>query len=719
MTDNLNKKTEPSDVKNSIKLNAPPNSNAKSPKKQMDLEVKKQDLISIIYKVLEEKFPDELASIMELFIQEYEKLIKKYEAEDVSELLKYYRITTQYQPALASILNYKGKIDGFDEIIERIESIHDGTLSQDRPPTEEELKKKQLVLKFKYFCSVCNQEFDIPQEKLKEIEETPDSIVLPKHHDKEMTLKIVRPGMKPPRPPPIKPSSKFSTHTKSEEKKFLPTDNSEINSLKVLSVGIDVGSSTSHLIFSRLTLGRELSYFNKTNRFKILNREIIYESDIIFTPLLDSTTIDTEKLLEFFEKEYEKAKITPEMVDTGAVIVTGETAKKDNASEIASRLSSKSGKFVSASAGPNFESMLGIMGGGMVEKSKKLQQTIMNVDIGGGTSNVAIASNGTVLSTSCINVGGRLLGIDQDFKIWRIDEPTEWVMESLGINYKIGEIIPESDVINIAHTYATALLESMKAPASSTIAKKLMMTDNIEIIQSIDTYSFTGGVAELMYLDYDTLDENDIRKKINPYDDIGKYLAIEIKKHLEKQQLPTIEPDTKIRATVIGAGAFSLTISGSTCYWDESINLPINNIPIVPIDLDYTKFFFEGYQEYMKQKIDHALKNFNLSEGTDIFALYLKERINQAALVQVAKSIEYSLPNTIVNNQFVLIVLGEDGGKMLGLTIKRETSIKKNVMCLDELDLETGDWIDIGAPLNSGIKKAFPITKKSLIFYNK
>jgi len=339
--------------------------------------------------------------------------------------------------------------------------------------------------------------------------------------------------------------------------------------LIVLSVGIDVGSSTSHLVFSRLTLNREFSFTNVTNRYQVVKREIIYEGEIIFTPLLDRNTIDTEKLVEFFEKEYVKAKITPEMVDTGAVIVTGETAKKENAQEIVKKLSLKSGKFVSASAGPNFESMLGIMGSGIAEQSERIHQTIMNVDIGGGTSNIAIASNGNVLSTSCINVGGRLLGINKEFKIWRIDEPTEWIMKELELNYKIGDIITEEDVLKITKEYAKALIEVMRGPATSPIAKLLMMTEDIDIIKTVEKYSFSGGVAEMIYVNKENQKNIEETHNLNPYNDIGKYLANEIKNLVEELHLPIIEPKNKIRATVIGAGAFTLTVSGSTCYYDE------------------------------------------------------------------------------------------------------------------------------------------------------
>jgi ethanolamine utilization protein EutA len=546
----------------------------------------------------------------------------------------------------------------------------------------------------RYFCTVCKESFEIPPEEKALIDNSDDRIELPIHHDKEMVIKIV------------KTEENVEDKEELKEIKIYPaevlmghSDSSEHNAeyLEILSVGIDVGSSTSHLIFSKLTLKRERSFFNMSNRFNLLNREIFYEGNIIFTPLLDRSTIDIKAVIKFCQEEYKKAGMTPEMINTGAVIVTGETAKKQNAAEIVRRLSSESGKFVSASAGPNFESLLGAMGSGTVDLSREKQNTILNIDIGGGTSNLAISSKGEVVSTSCINVGGRLLGIDESFEIWRIDEPSKVVMEELHMDYKIGDIIPEEDVGKIAHEYAKALIEVMRGPATSTIAKKLMMTEDLDFSIPIDEISFSGGVAELIY----------DKKDGTTFNDIGMYIAEEIKSYIRKNNLPLIEPENKIRATVIGAGAFSLSVSGSTCYYDDKIKLPILNIPVVPINLDLR-------ENNLVEKVELALNNFDLKEGEDIFALYFKDLINPNELSKFAKSIEAALPNSATNEQLILIILGFDGAKMLGITLRNDTSIKKNLFCLDELELETGDWIDIGAPLKDG--EAFPVTIKSLVF---
>ncbi|MHA2300777.1 MAG: ethanolamine ammonia-lyase reactivating factor EutA, partial [Candidatus Thorarchaeota archaeon] len=482
----------------------------------------------------------------------------------------------------------------------------------------------------------------------------------------------------------------------------LPAD--DVEYMNVLSVGIDVGSSTSHLIFSRLTLKRETSIFNITRRFNLVNREILYESSIIFTPLIDRYNIDVEAVIEFCEEEYKKAGIKPEMVETGAVLVTGETAKKENAAEIVDRLSSESGKFVSAAAGPNLESLLSAMGSGIVDQSFRSPKSFLHVDVGGGTSNLAIASRGQVLSTSCINIGGRLLGIDEDLKIWRIDGPAQFLMKERGLTYQIGDIISEEDARALASEFAKALVEVMQGPAKSTVAKELMMTDDLDFSIPVDTYSFSGGVSEMFYGSVDT------------FDDIGVMLAEEIKALVEEKGLPIVEPENKIRATVIGAGAFSLSVSGSTTFFDKSVELPLTNIPVLPVNFGHEEFT----PERLVEEIQRSFTTFDMVEGEDLVALYFKDMIvsrlytGDEWLAPFAKSIEEALETSVSKKRLIILIFGYDVAKRLGLAIRDETSIKSNILVLDELQLEAGDWIDIGAPLKS--TEAFPVTVKSLVF---
>lgn len=503
----------------------------------------------------------------------------------------------------------------------------------------------------------------------------------------------------------------YKAESKKQDSFF--TMSTDVEEIEISSVGIDCGSSTTHLIFSKLKLKRETGFLNMSRRFNVVRREIVYKGNIINTPLLDETTINIPEVVKFIKSEYEKAGFTFDDIDTGAVIVTGETAKKKNASKIVDLLKDEAGKFVSATAGPNFESLLAAMGSGARDRSMQWQNTILSVDIGGGTSNLAISCAGKVISTSCINVGGRLLGIDANRRIWRIDPPTKYIMEEIGIHYKIGDIISEEDLQNIARTYTEALIEVMSGPAKSKISKSLMMTDDLDFSIPIDEIIFCGGVSEMIY------------GEPGDYNDIGGLIAEILKNH--NFGIPVIKPKSIIRATVIGAGSYSLSISGSTCYYDKRIELPLRNIPVLSID---------GKLAGNKVDLDNAIKNayqrLDLEEGQDIVALYFEDiplviptEINNPNLSMLeyrdegiklfAKQVADNLVNSISKELPIIIIFQMDMAGNFGRMFVEHTNISKNYMFIDELNLAEGDFIDIGKPLGSN--HSFPITIKSLAFY--
>jgi ethanolamine utilization protein EutA len=464
-------------------------------------------------------------------------------------------------------------------------------------------------------------------------------------------------------------------------------------------VGVDVGSSTSHLVFSKLLLEKDER--SATRRFKIRQRQIIYEGRIIHTPVLDDKTLDIKKLTEFFKAEYKHAGIHPKDIQTGAVIVTGESARKQNAHQIAEALSNDAGKFVAATAGPNFESLIAAMGSGAAARSKDNHKTILSCDVGGGTSNMAVIKDGQTLSTSCISVGGRLLGVGSNGKIWRIDPPARLVMQHLGLNHKIGDRISRADIKRIAVAFAKVLFEVITGPAISRLARQLMVTDNLRFPDRIDEYSFSGGVAELMY------------GGLNHYDDIGKVLAEQINTLIHRLVADVVEPANKIRATVIGAGAYSLSISGSSCFMDDQLAFPFRNVPVIRVDFDSSSLNLE----HMVSQINAAFRRFDRDEGEDVVALYFQDPV-QASYPQLelfARSIEASHANSIKNGLPIVLIFGTDIACGVGNVIRRETDLKSNLLTLDELMLADGDWVDIGEPLVGG--QVFPVTVKSLVFH--
>ncbi len=471
-----------------------------------------------------------------------------------------------------------------------------------------------------------------------------------------------------------------------------------INKVELLSTGIDVGSSTSHLVFSKLVLIRNEN--SPTKRFVIQERGIIYKGKIINTPMVNDDTIDVDTLTAFFKEECKHAGINPADIQTGAVIVTGETAKKRNAPQIAEALSNDAGKFVAATAGPNFEGLLSAMGSGATARSKDLNKTILSCDIGGGSSNLAISKNGEVISTSCISVGGRLISMDSEGIINQLTRPMLTIMKHIGLDYKIGDRISRTDLEAVASALGDVLVEVLTGPARSALARKLMVTDDLDFTNEIDEYMFSGGVSEFFY------------GGSGDYNDIGEMLSNKMRSLTHRLKAPIVEPHHKIRATVIGAGAYSLSISGSSGFMDKHLTFPIRNVPVLRVDAEESKLSIE----HVVSQVNTAYKRFDLTEGQEMVALFFKDpvRVNYPALELFAKSIETAVPNSIINKMPVILIFEKDIARSVGSVIRRETRLNTNLLSLDELSLEDGDWIDIGEPLVDG--QVFPVTVKSLVF---
>ncbi|NOR39336.1 MAG: recombinase, partial [Candidatus Thorarchaeota archaeon] len=310
------------------------------------------------------------------------------------------------------------------------------------------------------------------------------------------------------------------------------------------SVGVDIGSSTSHIIFSSILLEKDPQ--SRSEKFKIKERNILHSGPIHLTPFSDADTIDLVALRDLFLRDYAAAGIDVSEIDTGAVIITGESAKKQNAEQIVEALAGETGKFVAATAGPNFEAVLAAYGAGAVSRSESTGRTIMNVDVGGGSSNISICREGRIAQTAAINVGGRLLATDDSGTIVRLEETGSKVAERLGIKLSIGLRIDADTQKRLASSLAESLVEALQGPPKSDMARMLMMTPPLEATEGIDELTFSGGVAEYIY-----------KTETQEFNDLGRALADAIRVKVTESGMPLHEPEHKIRATVIGAGQSS------------------------------------------------------------------------------------------------------------------------------------------------------------------
>src|ERR1700681_4213727 len=184
----------------------------------------------------------------------------------------------------------------------------------------------------------------------------------------------------------------------------------------VLSVGVDIGSSTSHLVFSRIVLER------LDSRYVVTERETFYQSDILLTPYSAEDAIDADALGAFFERQYENAMVDPDEIDAGALILTGVAVRRSNARRIGELFARQAGKLVAVSAGDNLEAVMAAFGSGAVARSIRDRGTVMNVDVGGGTAKIAVCRDGAVAAITAVDVGPRLVCTDEAGRITRLEE---------------------------------------------------------------------------------------------------------------------------------------------------------------------------------------------------------------------------------------------------------------------------------------------------------
>ena len=101
----------------------------------------------------------------------------------------------------------------------------------------------------------------------------------------------------------------------------------------LVTVGIDIGSSGTQVIFSRINLRRYGE--DLTSRYYVVSRETLFQSPVALTPYSSDERIDDAALGGIIDEAYAAAGIKPEEIDTGVVILTGEALKRRNARAIA------------------------------------------------------------------------------------------------------------------------------------------------------------------------------------------------------------------------------------------------------------------------------------------------------------------------------------------------------------------------------------------------
>jgi len=475
------------------------------------------------------------------------------------------------------------------------------------------------------------------------------------------------------------------------------------DNVELTTVGVDVGSSTSHLMFSKVHLQRLAE--GLSSRFVVVNRQVLWRSPILLTPYRPDYTIDAEELKDFFGNAYKDAGLTPEDIDTGAVILTGEALKRNNARAIADLFAEESGKFVCASAGHNLEALMAANGSGAVALSRQDHQTILNIDVGGGTVKLGLCHGGRLMATSAFAVGGRLIAFDDDGKMTRIEGPAEQVADDVGVSLKLGDTLTKENRKKIVSRMVDVIVSYATRNPTDDLCKALLLTETLPTEPSIDGITFSGGVSEYIY-----------RREEEDRGDLGKSIAHDLRHALADKRISetVYDPGHGIRATVVGASQFTVQVSGNTIFLSEKEKLPVRNVPVASLDIDLSGDFTANN---VSTKIAEALKRLDMVEGEDRVAIAFRWGGDplHARLYALAQGIHQGLPKTVADPDLpVVIMMDGDAGRTIGNILVKELNVEGEVISVDNVQLRDFDFVDIGEFMPD--TQVVPLIIKSLLF---
>ncbi|MFN4283093.1 MAG: ethanolamine ammonia-lyase reactivating factor EutA [Alphaproteobacteria bacterium] len=470
--------------------------------------------------------------------------------------------------------------------------------------------------------------------------------------------------------------------------------------LRLTSVGIDIGSSTSHLMFSRLVLRRRSQQMS--SEFEIIDRKVLYRSPILLTPYTGPDTIDMRELADFVRRSYKAADMAIDDVDTGAVICTGEAVRKQNSEAIIRMLAANGGKFVCATAGPNLEAVLGAHGSGAVARSRN-GGVCLHVDIGGGTAKLAIIESGVIVETASVNVGARLLAWDDDNRLVRIENAGQAVARACGYSLQLGDRISEAQKRALAERLADLLYEVVQRQPLSPLAAGLIVSGPLKYIGPIGELSFSGGVSEYIYGFYG-----------REHGDLGPHLGSAIRERVPTLGMALAGSLERIRATVIGASQYTVQLSSSTVFVSRDGLLPQADLQVVPAYLPTDAMPLTGAS--VKAAILSGFARLDLAPD-DLqrpIALALLGPVvpDRASIKALCSGITQTLRP--ISSYPWIVILSADVAGLVGSILKEEERVAQDIIVLDGIKVGEFDFVDLGQPIKA--VDAIPAVVKSLVF---
>lgn len=465
----------------------------------------------------------------------------------------------------------------------------------------------------------------------------------------------------------------------------------------ITSIGLDIGTSTTKLIVSKLLIANQQNQFTLPG-CQIIDRRVTYVSSIYTTPMLNDVEIDVQRLTVLLEQEYKNAGISLDQVEAGTVIITGETARKQNAESIVHYLAEHAGDFVVATAGADLEGILAAKGSGAIERSAETNAVIANIDVGGGTANIALCQNGKVIETFTLHVGGRLIRLNEDGLVTYVSSHLTEFLKNNSLTLREGEKAAFEKLSSICQLLAEETVNYVKALNQNS---SLLVSPHTRSSIHPETIMVSGGVGAMM-----EKQKPITVKEVAIHGDVGPLLAY----HFQSIQVSQSAETT--RATVIGAGMQNTEVSGSTVYIGSK-RLPLKNIPIVEIPVQQEETWNpQLFQERVRAACMQASTIFSAEDPPAAIALSHFPYCSYKMLQELAKIISDEFIACFKGAKCLVVLCEQDIAKALGQALAKQRK-ELEIICLDQIDFTHGDYIDLGLPIAG---EAISVSVKTLAF---
>ena len=470
----------------------------------------------------------------------------------------------------------------------------------------------------------------------------------------------------------------------------------------ILSVGIDIGTSTTQVIFSRIDVENTGGYFS-VPRISIVDKQVIFKSPVYLTPLKTPILIDVAAVRELVAGAYKEAGYTPANVDTGAVIITGESARKENAAEVLAQMSDFAGEFVVSTAGPDLESIIAGKGSGAYQYSLDNGCTAVNLDIGGGTTNIVMFKDGDVVAKGCLDIGGRLIRLQEDLTVTYVSPAAQAVARALGVEIQAGRRTDRNVLEQITDKMADLLAQALGVKPQEALLAQIRTPESswFDTAEPIRAICFSGGVADCIAQNAGGI----------PFGDIGALLGRSIANGALMRHFKCISGSETIRATVVGAGTYTTSISGSTIDYAQGL-LPMKNIPALKLNAREQAGCFSGETGVLQRQ----MRWFMEQSASELIAVAMagERDPDYASVCRAAECLAQEMDAALPAGNPLIVILEHDMAKVLGMAMRGVLQGRRKVICIDGIKVEQGDYVDLGRPVMDGM--VIPIVVKTLLF---